>query len=65
MLNRQKLQQFIDEYKPSQMFIEGSDKIGKEGQKNKIWLQYLKINIKDDDYVVGNYDKGIGFQKRK
>jgi len=59
----QVINEFIEKYQPIQLFIEGSDKIGKEGQKDKIWLQYAKVNIKADDYTLGTYPKGFGLQK--
>jgi len=59
----QVINKFIEKYQPTQLFIEGSDKPGKEGQKDKIWIQYAKINIKADDYTLGTYPKGFGLQK--
>jgi len=59
----QAINEFIEKYQPTQLFIEGSDKPGKEGQKDKIWIQYAKINIKADDYTLGTYPKGFGLQK--
>lgn len=56
---------FIEKFEPSQIFIEGSDKLGKEGQKNKIWLQYFKVNIKGNNYSLGTIgDTGFSLQKR-
>jgi hypothetical protein len=55
---------FIKEYKPTQLFIEGEDKKGKEGQKNKIWLQYFKVNIEGNGYVIGNMNNGFMLQKQ-
>lgn len=59
----QAINEFIKEFQPTQLFIEGSDKPGKEGQKDKIWIQYAKVNIKADDYTLGTYPKGFGLQK--
>lgn len=59
----QAINEFIEKYQPTQLFIEGADKLGKEGQKDKIWLQYAKVNIKADDYTLGTYPKGFGLQK--
>lgn len=54
---------FIKKYKPTQLFVEGEDKKGKEGQKNKIWLQYFKVNVEGNGYVIGNMDNGFMLQK--
>jgi hypothetical protein len=59
----QVINEFIKKYQPTQIFIEGEDKIGKPGQKDKIWVQYAKVNLKADDYVLGTYPKGFGLQK--
>jgi hypothetical protein len=59
----QAINQFIEEYQPSQLWIEGFDKPGKEGQKSPIWMQYAKVNIKADDYTLGTHLKGFGLQK--
>lgn len=59
----QAINQFIEEYQPSQLWIEGFDKPGKEGQKDAIWMQYAKVNIKADDYTLGTHPKGFGLQK--
>lgn len=56
------INEFIEQYKPTQLYIEGFDKKNKEGQKNKIWLQYAKINLKADGYVIGNQGNGFGIQ---
>ena len=56
---------FIKKYNPSQLYIEGSDKFGKDGQKNNIWLQYAKVNIKADDYTLGTNPKGFSLQNNK
>jgi hypothetical protein len=59
----QAINEFIEKYQPTQLFIEGADKIGKEGQKDKIWVQYAKVNLDADGYVLGTYPKGFGLQK--
>lgn len=59
----QAINEFIEKFQPTQLFIEGSDKPSKEGQKDKIWTQYAKVNIKADDYTLGTYPKGFGLQK--
>jgi hypothetical protein len=61
----QAINEFIEKYQPTQLFIEGADKLGKEGQKDKIWIQYAKINLDADGYVLGTYPKGFGLQKIK
>jgi hypothetical protein len=61
----QAINEFIEKYQPTQIFIEGEDKIGKQGQKDRIWIQYAKVNLKADDYVLGTYPKGFGLQKNK
>jgi hypothetical protein len=58
------INEFIERYQPSQLFIEGDDKLGKKGQKNKIWLQYIKVNLKADNYVVGNNPNGFSIQNK-
>ena len=57
--------QFIKEHQPDQLHIEGFDKPGKEGQKDKVWLQYAKVNIQADSYTLGISPKGFGLQKNK
>jgi hypothetical protein len=59
----QAINEFIEKFQPSQIFIEGEDKIGKQGQKDRIWIQYAKVNLKANDYVLGTYPKGFGLQK--
>ncbi len=61
----QAINEFIEKYQPTQLFIEGADKLGKEGQKDKIWIQYAKVNLEADNYVLGTYPKGFGLQKIK
>ncbi len=61
----QAINEFIEKFQPIQLFIEGSDKIGKEGQKDKIWLQYAKVNLNADGYVIGNTHNGFSIQKNK
>jgi hypothetical protein len=58
----QAINEFIEKYNPTQLFIEGEDKPGKQGQKDRIWIQYAKVNIKADDYTLGTYPKGFGIQ---
>jgi hypothetical protein len=55
--------QFIKEHQPDQLHIEGFDKPGKEGQKDKVWLQYAKVNIQADNYTLGISPTGFGLQK--
>jgi hypothetical protein len=57
------INEFIDKYQPTQIFIEGYDKLGKQGQKDRIWLQYAKVNLKADNYTLGIHPKGFGLQK--
>lgn len=59
----QVINEFIEKFQPTQLFIEGSDKPGKEGQKDKIWVQYAKVNINANDYTLGTHPKGFGLQK--
>jgi hypothetical protein len=61
----QVINEFIEKYQPTQLFIEGIDKEGKEGQKNKIWLQYIKVNLNADNYVIGNHENGFMIQNNK
>lgn len=61
----QVINEFIEKYQPTQLFIEGEDKPGKQGQKDKIWIQYAKVNIKADDYTLGTYPKGFALQNNK
>jgi hypothetical protein len=61
----QAINEFIEKYQPTQLFIEGLDKEYKEGQKNKIWLQYIKVNLNADDYVIGNHKNGFMIQNNK
>jgi hypothetical protein len=58
----QVINEFIEKYKPTQLFIEGEDKEDKQGQKSTIWLQYIKVNLKADNYVVGNHKNGFMIQ---
>jgi hypothetical protein len=60
----QAINEFIEKYAPSQLHIEGYDKPGKEGQKDRIWLQYAKVNINADNYTLGRHPKGFGLQKQ-
>ena len=60
----QVINEFIEEYNPTQLFIDGEDKPGKEEQKDKLWLQYSKGNLKADDYMIGNYKGGFMIQKQ-
>lgn len=56
---------FIQEFDPNQLKIQGSDKTGKEGQKDKIWMEYIKVNIKDNNYIFGiESDGSFGLQKK-
>jgi hypothetical protein len=61
----QVINEFIEKYNPTQLFIDGEDKPDKEGQKDKLWLQYAKVNLKADDYVIGNYKNGFMIQNNK
>jgi hypothetical protein len=61
----QVINEFIKKYQPSQLFIEGEDKPDKLGQKNNIWMQYIKVNLKADDYVIGNHKNGFMIQNNK
>lgn len=54
---------FIQKFNPNQLYIEAFEKQGKLDQKNKIWLQYAKVNLKADGYVIGNQGNGFGIQK--
>jgi hypothetical protein len=59
----QVINKFIEKYKPNQLYIEAFEKQGKIDQKNKIWTQYAKVNLKADGYVIGNQGNGFGIQK--
>lgn len=61
----QVINEFIEKYQPTQLFIETLNKPGKEGQKDKIWLQYVKVNLKADQYVIGNQGDGFSIQNNK
>ncbi len=57
------LNDFIEKFNPSQLLVEGMDKLGKEGQKNKIWKQYVKVNLKAEEYTIGDSKDGFMIQK--
>lgn len=59
----QVINEFIDQFQPSQLYIEAFDKQGKEGQKDRIWLQYAKVNLQADEYTLGTTSKGFALQK--
>lgn len=61
----QAINEFIEKYQPTQLYIDAFNKPDKEGQKNKIWMQYAKVNLKADDYVIGDQGNGFGIQKIK
>jgi hypothetical protein len=61
----QVINEFIEKYQPTQLYIEAFEKQGKIDQKNKIWIQYAKVNLKADGYVIGNQGNGFGIQKNK
>jgi hypothetical protein len=61
----QVINEFIEKYQPTQLFIEATNKPGKEGQKDKIWLQYIKVNLKADGHVIGNQGDGFSIQNNK
>ena len=61
----QVINEFIEKYQPSQLYIEAFEKQGKIDQKNKIWIQYAKVNLKADGYVIGNQGNGFGIQKNQ
>jgi len=61
----QVINEFIEKYQPTQLYIEAFEKQGKMDQKNKIWIQYAKVNLKADGYVIGNQGNGFGIQKNK
>lgn len=61
----QAINEFIEKYQPTQLYIEAFEKQGKIDQKNKIWIQYAKVNLKADDYIIGNQGNGFGIQKNK
>lgn len=61
----QVINEFIEKYQPTQLFIEAFEKTGKTNQKHKIWVQYAKVNLKADGYVIGNQGNGFGIQKNK
>ena len=64
-LGARRINEFIEKYQPTQLFIEATNKPGKEGQKDKIWLQYIKVNLKADGYVIGNQGDGFSIQNNK
>jgi hypothetical protein len=59
----QVINEFIEKYQPTQLYIEAFEKLGKIDQKSKIWIQYAKVNLKADGYVIGNQGTGFGIQK--
>jgi hypothetical protein len=59
----QAINEFIEKYQPTQLYIDAFNKPDKEGQKNKIWMQYAKVNLKADGYIIGNQGSGFGIQK--
>lgn len=61
----QVINEFIEKYQPTQLYIEAFEKQGKIDQKNKIWIQYAKVNLKADGYIIGNQGDGFGIQKNK
>jgi hypothetical protein len=61
----QAINEFIEKYQPTQLYIDAFNKPDKEGQKNKIWMQYAKVNLKADGYIIGNQGSGFGIQKEK
>ena len=61
----QVINEFIEKYQPTQLYIEAFEKQGKIDQKNKIWIQHSKVNLKADGYVIGNQGNGFGIQKNK
>lgn len=61
----QVINEFIEKFQPSQLYIEAFEKQGKTDQKNKIWIQYAKVNLKADGYIIGNQGEGFGIQKNK
>jgi len=61
----QVINEFLEKYEPTQIHIDGDDKLGKEGQKNNIWLQYAKVNVKADDYTLGTKPIGFSLQNNR
>jgi hypothetical protein len=59
------INKFIETFQPTQLFIDALNKPGKENQKNKIWLQYVKVNLKADYYAIGNQGNGFTIQKKQ
>jgi hypothetical protein len=59
------IEQFIQKYKPFELKIEPDELVGKEKQKYKIWMEYLKANLKDNDYILGKTPNGFIIQIRK
>ena len=59
------VEQFIEKYKPFQLNIEPDELVGKSGQKYRIWMEYLKANIKDQGYILGKTPNGFTIQIRK
>ena len=59
----QVINEFIEKYQPTQLYIEAFEKQDKIDQKDKIWIQYAKVNLKADGYVIGNQGSGFGIQK--
>lgn len=55
---------FIDKYNPESLLIDGLDKYESPGQKNKIWIEYAKMNIKDRGYKIGHIKNGFEIRKK-
>lgn len=45
--------------------IEPDDLPNKIGQKYKIWLEYIKVNLKNNDYILGKSPNGFSIQINK
>ncbi len=54
---------FIDIYDPDALIVDGFNKWDNRGQKNKIWLEYAKMNIKNNDYQIGQLSNGFEIRK--
>ena len=56
------IEQFIEEFHPYQLYIEPDEVLGKNNQKYNIWLQYLTVNLKNKDYILGKIPNGFKLQ---
>jgi 5-hydroxyisourate hydrolase-like protein (transthyretin family) len=59
------VEQFINKFKPFVLVIEPDELKGKGEQKRKIWMEYLKVNLSNVDYILGKSPYGFNIQIKK